>query len=518
MNNGDNADNSLFRKILDSMSTGLVMFSPDGIIKYANARFDEIFQSRSGNFLGISINSLLTFQDADENADGAINWLNRDFGVSLTKIKARCKDGSEVPIELTLSMAEENAQKLIVGEVRELSPDDTASPLSPNGEHILEEIINGCPVPLFVIDGDHRVSHWNRAAEAIIGGEASELIGTRQQGEIFYGIDRPVLADAVMDHDHETISTLYAGKFAASPLVKNAYEATDFFPNFPSGPRWLYFTAAPLHGVDGKIVGAVETLQDVTFQKETEESLQKAVNEADEASHAKSDFLAGMSHELRTPLNAIIGFSELIKREIAGPMNNQTYVDYMEGIHDSGMFVLQLVNDLLDLSKIEARQYELRLEDVDINDVVNSSIELISKRAQERQIDVTCDLTRSPSSLRAETRALKQIVINLLTNAIKFTPKGGAVSVTVDLTVDNDTRLIVSDNGFGMSEKEIEVAMTAFRQVGTSSETYSEGTGLGLPLSKGLAEAHGGDLVLISTPSVGTDAILRLPLQPPTEI
>jgi signal transduction histidine kinase len=229
--------------------------------------------------------------------------------------------------------------------------------------------------------------------------------------------------------------------------------------------------------------------------------------EADHANRAKSEFLANMSHELRTPLNAILGFSDVIRSELHGALGSPRYQQYATHIHDSGLHLLDLINDVLDLSKITAGKMELHEQDIAIPDLLSDALALVKGRAKEVQ------LTEGPwpglPHIRADYRLLKQILINLLTNAIKFTPPGG--QVTIGAIVGQDIRLTVSDSGIGMTQAELAMAMSQYGQIDSRVARRHQGTGLGLPICKSLALLHGGTLEIVSTPGAGTIASLVLP-------
>jgi signal transduction histidine kinase len=218
-----------------------------------------------------------------------------------------------------------------------------------------------------------------------------------------------------------------------------------------------------------------------------------------------------MSHELRTPLNAIIGFSALMKQQAFGPIGNEKYVDYTRDINDSGAHLLTLINDILDLSKIEAGKVELHEENVDVPRLLEPCLTLIKERADSRGIEIALRIPDGLPLLHADVRKVKQILLNLLSNAVKFTPAGGKVTVEAAVGPRRGFVIKIIDTGIGISAEDIPKAMMAFGQVdGTLSRKY-EGTGLGLPLTKSLVELHGGSFELESEPGVGTIAIVRFP-------
>jgi signal transduction histidine kinase len=238
--------------------------------------------------------------------------------------------------------------------------------------------------------------------------------------------------------------------------------------------------------------------------------VQRAKEEAEAASRSKSEFLANMSHELRTPLNAIIGFSDVMAGEKFGPLGNERYVQYIHDVGDSGRHLLSLINDVLDISKVECGKLDLLEEAVDLAEIIDGSLRLMRQRAEAAQVALTADVEASLPQLWADGRRIKQVVLNLLSNAVKFTPAGGNVSVRA-FAGGNGLRFAVSDSGIGMDAAGIELALRPFGQVDSSLARKYSGTGLGLPLSKAIAELHGGTLEIVSRPGEGTVVTVALP-------
>ncbi len=232
---------------------------------------------------------------------------------------------------------------------------------------------------------------------------------------------------------------------------------------------------------------------------------------AEDASRAKSQFLANMSHELRTPLNAIIGFSEVINREVFGPLENEKYHQYTGDIHSSGKHLLALINDILDLSKIEAGQYSIFEERVDLALIADDCHKLLDLRASVNDIKIERRFSASLPDLRADKRAVRQIWLNLLTNAVKFAPSGSRVHIVADHEPDGSFRIGVYDEGPGIAPEELEKVLETFGQGKEGVSRPGSGTGLGLSIVKGLAEAHGGLFTLESELGAGTQASVIFP-------
>jgi signal transduction histidine kinase len=242
-----------------------------------------------------------------------------------------------------------------------------------------------------------------------------------------------------------------------------------------------------------------------------ERELDKAREDAQAANRTKSQFLANMSHELRTPLNAIIGFSEIISKDLLQVGRPPEYRDYARDINSSGQNLLQIINDILDMSKIDAGKLDLREDVFDVGAAVAHCVRMIGGRAHEAGVLVSNELTADLPRLRADPVRFKQIALNLLSNAVKFTPGPGSVRIFAQLGRDGSFALAISDTGIGMSPDELEIAMQPFRQIDSDLARKHEGTGLGLPLTKALVELHDGVLQIRSNKGRGTEVSVVLP-------
>ncbi|MFN3228566.1 MAG: sensor histidine kinase [Asticcacaulis sp.] len=263
---------------------------------------------------------------------------------------------------------------------------------------------------------------------------------------------------------------------------------------------------------DGRLVAV---LRDDTLVHAREMALEAARAEAESLNLSKSRFLANMSHELRTPLNAVIGFSDIMRQRLFGPLSDK-YADYSQSIWESGQHVLDLINDVLDMAKIEARRYELSRETFDAREPVSAAMKLLQVQAHEAGLDLRAVLPQTNLIVLADKRALKQITLNLLSNAIKFTPAGGSVSVSV-LARDPWLELAVSDTGVGISPEDVARLGKPYEQAGGLAQK-ALGTGLGLSLVRALANLHGGDMILESTLGQGTTVTVRIPLMPEDQL
>ncbi len=273
------------------------------------------------------------------------------------------------------------------------------------------------------------------------------------------------------------------------------------------GASWYLIAARGLS--DG---GMVLTFSDVTALKQRERELAEAKLAAESASRLKSQFLATMSHELRTPLNAILGFSEVIRDSVFGTSETAAakYSEYAASIHTSGRHLLSLISEILDLSKIEAGSYVLDIVRLDLRELLEDILRIMKPAADQAGVDLRAGLPDSSVWLAADARALRQIALNLVANAVKFTPKGG--SVAVDLMAKGTiAEFTITDTGIGIAKEHMQTVFELFRQVDSSLSRRHEGTGLGLAISKRLVELHGGAIALESELAVGTCVSVRLP-------
>lgn len=245
--------------------------------------------------------------------------------------------------------------------------------------------------------------------------------------------------------------------------------------------------------------------------EQTNARLQEATKRAEDANAAKSKFLATMSHELRTPLNAILGFSEVMKSELFGPIGNEQYKSYVMDIHSSGEHLLALINEVLDLSRIEAGKHELTEEAIDLVSTVAACCHMMDLRASSRGIKLRTAFTEDMPRLWADERAVRQVALNLLSNAIKFTPQGAEVVVRVGWTRTGGQYFAVKDNGPGIPEEEIETVLSTFGRGSQAIKNADQGSGLGLPIVKSLVELHGGSFRLFSKIREGVEAIAMFP-------
>ncbi len=263
---------------------------------------------------------------------------------------------------------------------------------------------------------------------------------------------------------------------------------------------------------DGDVKALYGIMQDVTEARQRERDIRKAKESMERAYNAKSQFLANMSHELRTPLNAIIGFSEMMERQLLGPLGNDKYIDYMKGIRESGEHLLDLISDILDMSKIEAGKYELNLEEFKPAKVIRLAVHMMEGRALDDNVKLNIDIKDEETKIIGDRRAVMQMILNLVSNAIKFSKENGEILLRMD-TKPSGISMLVEDNGIGIPPNKLANITMPFEQAECDYTREYEGTGLGLSITKELAEIHGGSIDIQSTLDIGTSVTIDLPLE-----
>jgi PAS domain S-box-containing protein len=350
-------------------------------------------------------------------------------------------------------------------------------------------LLDSAPDAMVVVDEHLEIVLINARTEALFGYRRAELLG------------RPL--EMLMPERHRGSYPAQLAALMTNPWVAPLGPVIDLHGVRKDGTEFpIEVTLGPLKTEAGILVS--NAIRDVTARRQIETRLA-------EASQAKSDFLASVSHELRTPLNAIIGFSEMIRDAIIGPLDVR-YRQYGGDIHQSGQHLLNIINDILDISKIESGRLELRDEIVSIGETAETCRRTLAKMAEAACVALSLDISGALPCIRSDQVRFQQILLNLMSNAVKFTPAGGRVSVSAVIEADGAV-IMVKDSGIGMKPEEIAIALEPFRQIDGPLSRRFDGTGLGLPLAKALVELHGGRLEIQSAPGAGTLVRVRLPLE-----
>ncbi len=358
----------------------------------------------------------------------------------------------------------------------------------------LKAILDTATDGVILVDDKGKIRSLNRSAQALFGYDVLEMKGKPFE-ELFATESRAAAADYLQSLAENGITSVLNDGRELTAREKMG----RFIP--------VFMTMGRLQESHGYCA----VLRDITQFKRTEFELERARKSAEKASEYKSEFLARVSHEVRTPLNAIIGFSEIMLSESFGPIGNARYRDYLEDINASGNHVLQIINDLLDISKIEAGQQDLNYEAVRLNEVISDCVSMMQPAANRERVIVRTSLSPSVPDVVADLRSVRQIALNLLSNAIRFTQAGGQIIVSTTYEKSGEVTMKVRDTGVGMTDIEIEQALKPFKQVPSAKSRDGEGTGLGLPLTKAMAEANRASFAIHSAPGEGTVVSVTFP-------
>ncbi|TGS09516.1 PAS domain S-box protein [Mesorhizobium sp. M2E.F.Ca.ET.209.01.1.1] len=416
-------------------------------------------------------------------------------------LKLKSRQGQEFPIEALLRSVPWRSGKALMLVVRRSGEDDAAHFIAANDEPALQPdvpelksriaemrtIIDTATDGVVLIGRDGNIRSISRPAEALFGFDSDEVAGKpfaslfaiesqRAARDYLAGLSEPGVA-SVLNDGREVIGREAQGRFIP-----------------------LFMTIGRLPNDSGFCA----VVRDITQWKRAEEDLTQARAVAERASSQKTDFLARISHEIRTPLNAIIGFSELMVDEKFGPIANDRYRDYLRDINRSGNHVLDLVNDLLDISKIEAGQQEMDYEAVSLNDTLAETVAMMQPQANRERVIIRSSFASRLPEVVADLRSVRQIALNILSNAIRYTQAGGQVIVSTAYEASGDVVMRVRDTGIGMTPAEIEQALKPFKQINALKRGRGDGTGLGLPLTKAMVEANRARFAITSTPGEGT--------------
>lgn len=507
-----------FRDIIDNSGMGILFVDQRSMTILSGNR-------AMAALLGRSLEELVGEPLTELHPLEARDWIAREFAQHWTgarhlstNIPVLRKDGALIYVDITSNIVTLNGVKYLSGFFRDVTERKRVEDSLQESERRLNAVVRGSPIPQFVIDSSHRVTHWNQALEKYSGIKAEDIIGTNQQWRAFYADERPTMADILVDDAAEQLQEWYEGKCLKSTLVENAHEFTAFIPSMGKSGSWLHSTAAPIKDADGRITGAVETLEDISEQKRVEEVLREinkylevAKTQAEAANQAKNDFLANMSHELRTPLSAIIGFSEgLLERADVHPLNEHQK-DRLAKIKTSGEYLLQLINEVLDIAKAESGRIDLRIAAFDIEPLAWEVGDLAETLAKGKPaVRFTLDVEDGLPRMNSDRDKLRQILINLLGNAVKFTERG-SVALRVR-RLDDSVVFSVKDTGVGISADNQKQLFEKFFQVKQEKHLPLKGTGLGLPISKALTTSLGGKLTVESAEGKGSVFTLIVPL------
>jgi PAS domain S-box-containing protein len=495
----------MYFAIVENLPDAVVVIDRAGVIRYASPATARMFGFAPAELAGHNVSMLMGPDDARAHDD----HLRRHLETGLTsvigrtrEVTGRARDGSSILIDLRAVRLEIDGEVMFLGTMRDVSDRKAreAALATLAGElhernARLDATLDNIAEGVCFYDREQHLICFNRPYVELIRLPPSSV----QPGMTLRRVLELGVALGSVDPEHA--ANWIEGRLA----LARSEQAGSMLQRMRDG-RFVRITHTPL--ADGR---SVDTFADVTEAERGTQALRVAADQASTANRAKSEFLANMSHELRTPLNAIIGFSEVIRDQLLGPIGPSKYREYAADIHQSGQLLLSIISDILDMSKIEAGRYEIREGTFDIADVVGTCVTMVDTRAREGGIRLENRIAGSTVRLRGDERAVKQAVLNLLSNAVKFTRAGGTVIADARLESTGSVALTISDTGVGIAAADLDRIFEPFHQVDSSYRRAQEGVGLGLSISKRLIEFHDGHLQIDSEVGRGTAVTIRFP-------
>ena len=483
----------LLYNAIEVMEDGFVLFDADDRLVICNQRYKDIYYEIAETLVpGVTFTEII---DAAAEARQSFDSLENIATWVVDRMEQHANPAGPIDQELMRGRwVRVIEQKTAEGGIVGLRIDVTKEKQEHEELRKLSHALEQSPSMVFITDAKGNIEYVNSMFTKISGYTADEVIGKNPR--ILKSGATPATVYA------ELWQTIESGDEWRGELQDRRKDGLTF---------WAYATISPVKDESGEITHFVSMHEDISERKKVELLESQARQQAEMANRAKSELLANMSHELRTPLNAIIGFSHMFRDQLFGPLGHEKYDEYAIDISNSGQHLLTLINDILDVSAIESGKLELSKEYIDVSTVIEASVRMVSNRAKDGDITLRSDINDRIPKLYGDDRRIKQILINLLNNAVKFTEPGGDVSVEATFAATGDIIFKVIDTGIGMNDMELAKAMEQFGQVESSHTRKYEGSGLGLPLTIGLVNLHDGRFDIKSKKGKGTTVTVTFP-------
>jgi PAS domain S-box-containing protein len=487
-----------YRAVINSVSDVIFETDETGRLMFMNETWKKMTHREVAETIGQSLFSMFVLDDQDKQRAMFEELVRGERQAYRAETQLNLGHNSLKPVEVAFSMLRmtEDKSLRVVGTITDIEKRRRAELAVREAEQRFRTIFENSVSGLYQIGTDGKFISANYALAEVLGyGSPDELLASVDDigGQIY--LNR-------QDHKDFVQRLLFEGRVAGDEVEIKRRDGAH---------RWVVQNARTVRDETGKVEYYEGSLWDVTERREADEAMRNARIQAEISSRTRMEFLANMSHELRTPLNAVIGFSEIIKDEVMGPHEVKVYKEYAQDIYDSGNYLLKIISEILEVSKIETGNRDLNVSNFRLEKALKSCMTIMSSRIEQAEVDCKIDLPQDLPELLAEELGIKQVMLNLIGNAIKFTPKGGHVVVKAGLEEDGSMAIDVVDSGIGMSDEEIRKAMQPFGKVDTTFSGMKEGTGLGLTIVESLVRLHGGTFRLSSEKGMGTTARVIMP-------
>lgn len=468
-----------FQLIVESAPNAMILVNKEGKIAFVNKETERLFGYSRTELVGQGVEVIIPerFRTRHPHFRDAffLSPQTRSMGAG-RDLYARRKDGTEFPVEIGLNPLVTEEGTLVLAAVIDLTERKRA-------EERLRQVVESAPNAMVLVNGEGKITLVNSQTEKLFGFPREELMGQN--------------VELLIPTRFRSAHPSYRGSFFSTPHARAMGAGRDLFARRKDGTEFpVEIGLNPLETAEGTMVLAA--IIDITERK------------TQEANKLKSDFLARMSHELRTPMNAILGFSELLIDERVGELNGRQK-DYLKDIHASAEHLLQLINDILDISKIESGKTELKIETFDVVDVIEEVMKVLAPLAAKKQITVQMQLSPDVTTVSLDKSKFRQILYNLLSNAIKYNKQNGEASISTYPDGQDRFRMEIMDTGVGIAKENMHKLFIPFVQLDATAAARNEGTGLGLALTKNIIELHGGKISVDSTLGEGTTFSVVMP-------
>jgi PAS domain S-box-containing protein len=495
---GNRLEDVQYKALLNAISDTIFELDEKGNVVYINRNYTKLTNFTSEDLIGQSFFDILLSEQRAENIKRYQRFTQRSLKPYRVKAHIEMRDGSYRMVEIAFRLLSEGAsgQPHGIGTITDREGQKQAEVAVETAERKYRDIFENSISGIYQTTADGKFISVNPAL--------AQILGYKDTADVLNSIHSIASQVYVRPEDRAFFKNKLDREGRVLGMETQMYKK--------DGTKiWLVENARAVKDPNGEILYYEGSLWDVTERRRTEEELKEAKLTAEITSRTKTEFLANMSHELRTPLNAIIGFSEIIKDEIMGPVENQAYKEYASDIYNSGNDLLRIISEILEVSKIEAGNRELNEGPVKLSRAVASCLVILKGKIEEQKLNITLDLPSDLPELIGEELVIKQILLNLVSNAVKFTPENGDLKIKAYIHNSNKLVLEVIDSGIGMSEEDLEKAMQPFWQANSSLARDTSGTGLGLTLVQSLARLHGANLQMESEKGKGTTVRLLFP-------